>query len=371
MLRAIYVFILVTLSTHLRAQAQQQPAPTAYHIIGRCHDYGTALGLKASIYAVMAGTKQKLSECNDVGKFEVKTGTFDVRLPVTATHLIMEMPGYRTVTVPVHFTPGIPSTARFSLGNWCEMTVLDSLPKPTDRDGNLSIFFTVVDSLDVDYTVTSVANADWKARGTFFYKRPSLNGLTFPTEYAPGNYIISLSTRDGRFISSDTLAVSEDLTFTAVRIVRPTETRNGAIADPRIPKPVTPADTTSPSRLVVTNYAPAITAPSTATLYFDQSSPDLRPQVKASLDSLAPILMAQPGLLATVTGYTDNVGQRGLNLTLSEYRARAVATYLTTRGVPSDRLVVQWKGPDSTAASTDSEAVRTKSRRVVVRVAPR
>ncbi|MVM41093.1 OmpA family protein [Spirosoma sp. HMF3257] len=106
-------------------------------------------------------------------------------------------------------------------------------------------------------------------------------------------------------------------------------------------------------------------------LYFDQSSPNLRPGDKATLDSLAEKLVKQPTLLATVTGYTDNVGKRELNLVLAEYRAKTVANYLRQRGVLADQIVAKWEGPDKKASAEDPEAVKTISRRVVVLLAPR
>ncbi|WP_179830252.1 OmpA family protein [Spirosoma fluviale] len=106
-------------------------------------------------------------------------------------------------------------------------------------------------------------------------------------------------------------------------------------------------------------------------LYFDQSSPALRPGVKTTLDSLAQLLVRQPTLVATVTGYTDNVGKRELNLVLAEYRAKGVADYLKQRGVDKGRIVVNWEGPDINASGDHSTPVATIGRRVVVQLLPR
>lgn len=106
-------------------------------------------------------------------------------------------------------------------------------------------------------------------------------------------------------------------------------------------------------------------------LYFDQSSPVLRPGVKTTLDSLAQVLVEQPALIATVTGYTDLIGKRELNLALAEYRAKAVGSYLAQRGVRKDRIIANWEGPDKKATTTGSEGVNTIGRRVVVQLLPR
>lgn len=106
-------------------------------------------------------------------------------------------------------------------------------------------------------------------------------------------------------------------------------------------------------------------------LYFDQSSPVLRPGVKTTLDSLAQVLVEQPTLIATVTGYTDAIGKRELNLVLAEHRAKAVGSYLVQRGVRKDRIIANWEGPDKKAVTADSDVVSTIGRRVVVQLLPK
>ena len=106
-------------------------------------------------------------------------------------------------------------------------------------------------------------------------------------------------------------------------------------------------------------------------LYFDQSSHQLRPNVKTMLDSIARQLVEQPKLVATVTGYTDNVGKRELNMALAERRTRAVEQYLKQHGVRADQIMASWEGPDTKASADDPKAVKTISRRVVVQLFPR
>lgn len=106
-------------------------------------------------------------------------------------------------------------------------------------------------------------------------------------------------------------------------------------------------------------------------LYFDQSSHQLRPNVKKMLDSISRQLIEQPTLIATVTGYTDTIGKRELNMALAKYRAKAVEQYLKQNGVRTNQITASWEGPDTEASSNDPEAVKTISRRVVVQLSPR
>ena len=104
------------------------------------------------------------------------------------------------------------------------------------------------------------------------------------------------------------------------------------------------------------------------TLYFDQSSYMLRTNTKLTLDSISEFLRKQRNLKAQVTGHTDNIGSRNLNVSLSEYRARVVANYLQQKGVQPQQIVSRWRGPDLPVASNDTEANKVKNRRVEIEV---
>ncbi|MFD2935060.1 OmpA family protein [Spirosoma flavum] len=119
-------------------------------------------------------------------------------------------------------------------------------------------------------------------------------------------------------------------------------------------------------------YTPAATLPlSISILYFDQSSYQLRPRVKTTLDSMARLLVRQSTLMASVTGYTDNIGKHELNMALAKYRAKTVETYLKQLGVLENQIIVKWEGPDTKASAHESEAVKTISRRVSILLYPR
>jgi outer membrane protein OmpA-like peptidoglycan-associated protein len=93
----------------------------------------------------------------------------------------------------------------------------------------------------------------------------------------------------------------------------------------------------------------------------------LRNETKTVLDSISRFLPGHPGLIANVTGYTDNVGKKDLNLRLSEYRARVVVNYLKQKGIPENQILFTWKGSESPAASNDTEENKVKNRRVEIR----
>lgn len=375
---SVYWFLFFTVGTYLTTLAQTPvPAPSAYHIVGRCHDYGTAVGLKASLYALINGKRQKLGEGAEAGQANPKAGTFDLLLSTQATHLVVEMKGYHTLTIPVHFAPGIPADAHFAIYNLVAMTPLDSLQSTTVSS--------MVDFLSLCYVETdsiSPSQDTWlelvSPKSSKRYMTPSLDGATFRTIHfpmLPGTYTAKLSTADGRVISNERFIVGSGVTFKAIRVGKKPVTDLAVAPNAQRTQQTQSAAVNSvahPQAIASNVPEPgiSITAPTTTTLYFDQSSYTLRTQTLPTLDSIAGVLISKP-LQATLTGFTDNVGGRTPNVTLSEYRTRTVATYLTRRGVAASQLVTQWHGPDSTAAPDDAEAVKAQSRRVEIRVAPR
>src|SRR3569832_2192410 len=73
-------------------------------------------------------------------------------------------------------------------------------------------------------------------------------------------------------------------------------------------------------------------------ILFDFNSSELKASSRASLQKMADVFKKYEKTNLTVTGHTDNVGSADYNLKLSERRAKAVADYLMTLGVPQGRM---------------------------------
>lgn len=67
-----------------------------------------------------------------------------------------------------------------------------------------------------------------------------------------------------------------------------------------------------------------------------------------------------------VIGYTDSTGDEQYNMDLSKRRADAVADYLTTLGVPADKLQTLGRGENDPLVPNDSDENRARNRRVEV-----
>ncbi len=97
---------------------------------------------------------------------------------------------------------------------------------------------------------------------------------------------------------------------------------------------------------------------------------DLKPAAMAKLDQIAEALRGKEQPIV-VFGFTDNVGTRENNMDLSLKRATVVRDYFVTKGIPSDLLSAQGKGPDEPVSDNNSVEGRAANRRVEIVVQPK
>jgi outer membrane protein OmpA-like peptidoglycan-associated protein len=103
-------------------------------------------------------------------------------------------------------------------------------------------------------------------------------------------------------------------------------------------------------------------------LLFDTGSATLQQASNEQLGNIAAILKAYPNVKIKIGGYTDNTGDKGANLKLSQDRANNVMAELITLGVASDRLEAQGYGEDHPIADNTTDEGRQKNRRISLRV---
>lgn len=340
---------LFLLSLYLIGQFGQptQPAPTnAIRLLGICYDVTTAVYLPVDIYALSGTSRTRLGQSN-------KDGKFSVLLPLSATSISFASPTYRTVTLPVTFVNNPTPMTDFRVG--IIMGKQDSaVVQQADR---LSVRNDLPNDIDIDYSVnptdrraamalTISAHGNRVPAGihTVFRKGNILRSMTFEGA-KPGPYRALVATTDGRVLIDKPFTLTEGLTFLEIRADAPAKPASVSAADEKSVETV---------------------APSTAIVYFEQSRYELTAETKALLDSVVRLMTSQPQLLAHVTGYTDNVGEQKLNLTLSEYRAKRVLGYLKKQGISDARLRIDWQGGNALISPGDAEADKARNRRVVI-----
>jgi OOP family OmpA-OmpF porin len=101
---------------------------------------------------------------------------------------------------------------------------------------------------------------------------------------------------------------------------------------------------------------------------FDFDKTTLKNEGKQRLDLLAARLMDGVVQVVVALGHTDSMGTQAYNQQLSEKRARAVADYLSNKGIPNEKIFTEGRGGSQPIASNSSEAGRAMNRRVAIEV---
>jgi outer membrane protein OmpA-like peptidoglycan-associated protein len=100
-------------------------------------------------------------------------------------------------------------------------------------------------------------------------------------------------------------------------------------------------------------------------IYFELDSAVIDRASFAILDEVAGSMLDNPSIeLLEVQGHTDDQGDEGYNLELSQRRAEAVQTYLYRAGVDGSRLVARGYGESQPLQPGTDEEVRSSNRRV-------
>ena len=105
---------------------------------------------------------------------------------------------------------------------------------------------------------------------------------------------------------------------------------------------------------------------------FQTGSYTINQTFRNTLDRVAQSLTQYPNSLIDVYGYTDSTGSDAFNQRLSEQRAQAVASYLTSRGVAASRIRSQGFGEDPRYFVGDNATAegRALNRRVEIKIIP-
>lgn len=108
------------------------------------------------------------------------------------------------------------------------------------------------------------------------------------------------------------------------------------------------------------------TAGRSVELHFARGKAGLDASDKALLDRLVAAVNVCPQARLRIAGHADAAGRAGRNLTLSQRRARSVASYLTNKGIDAGRLEAVGYGETRPVAPNDSRTNRAKNRRIEV-----
>ena len=141
--------------------------------------------------------------------------------------------------------------------------------------------------------------------------------------------------------------------------------RFGQVAPAAAPAPVA-APEPAPAPVTVTKEFNL-----SSDVLFDFGRSSLKPEGVAALDTLYSQIKAETPKdgSALVVGYTDRIGSDASNQVLSEKRAKTVADYLVSKGIPADKIATEGRGESSPVTGTQCDTVKGK-KAVIACLAP-
>jgi outer membrane protein OmpA-like peptidoglycan-associated protein len=101
-------------------------------------------------------------------------------------------------------------------------------------------------------------------------------------------------------------------------------------------------------------------------IHFATGKAEVLPESKPTVDQIVALLKKRPNLKVGVEGHTDNTGSAAANKTLSQVRAKSVATEIAAAGISPTRLEAVGYGQERPIADNRLEDGRTKNRRVEI-----
>lgn len=105
----------------------------------------------------------------------------------------------------------------------------------------------------------------------------------------------------------------------------------------------------------------------TKEIYFDFNKYDLRPDAKATLDTVAMKLASDPDYISELGGFCDSVGTTDYNIVLGQKRADAARMYLVNEHkINLGRLAIRTFGKTAPIEPNSTDKGRAKNRRVSI-----
>jgi len=98
-------------------------------------------------------------------------------------------------------------------------------------------------------------------------------------------------------------------------------------------------------------------------IFFDTGKSEIKTESSAELERLVKLLKDVPSLKIELSGHTDNTGSASGNKKLSQARASAVVTYLSSKGISKSRLTAVGYGDTKPIATNSTNEGRQQNRR--------
>lgn len=106
----------------------------------------------------------------------------------------------------------------------------------------------------------------------------------------------------------------------------------------------------------------------TYNVLYTKNKKDIEPGYKTLLDNLSKEYKKHPQGKILITGHTDEEGEYTYNMNLSCERSTIVSDYLKSKGIPSDRIVLDCKGETMPTYDNTKEKGKQLNRRVEIKL---
>lgn len=103
-------------------------------------------------------------------------------------------------------------------------------------------------------------------------------------------------------------------------------------------------------------------------IFFAFNKATLKPESFPELDRIVDLMKKEKAMTVEISGHTDSTGPDDYNMWLSEWRANAVAKYLTQKSIEKNRVAVTFFGETKPTVSNDTKTGRDKNRRVEFKI---
>jgi len=101
-------------------------------------------------------------------------------------------------------------------------------------------------------------------------------------------------------------------------------------------------------------------------IYFKHNSNELPDPSFEMLNQIADYMLHTPDAIINIKGFTDSTGSYSYNVSVSEFRANTIKTFLVGKGIDNARIKTFGLGPENPIATNKTEEGRRKNRRVEI-----
>jgi len=115
---------------------------------------------------------------------------------------------------------------------------------------------------------------------------------------------------------------------------------------------------------------PQLVIPDNLVIYFDYNVSDFTPDAALNkfFEESSAYLNQNLQARLQITGYTDSKGTDQYNQELGNKRAQSVQRYFESKGMSSDKILIESKGEKEPASDNNTDAGRAKNRRTVLTI---